>query len=438
MIRFGFLRRSLTQLRLHPLRTGLTLLGVVFGVASVVAMVSIGEGAQREILAGIEAMGARNVHVQAKDIPPADRSEVVNDSLGLTRADATALREVVPEIDALGYRCSAPVKVSSLPGPGPELRVFGVSVELPRLHRLAVREGRMLLSVDHHNTTRVAVLGPKLADEAFPQGAVGQVIRLDSTWFEVVGVLRGTAAPPKALRAPTPSADRAPAKKSDPHAPSDSDGGGAPFDPGVYDRAVLIPFDTLTTTLSPPKVYGELDLITAEVADIAQTLPVKSAITAVLRRLHGKVDDFTIIAPEAVLRQRKATQAVLNTVLICIAAISLLVGGIGVMNIMLANIMERIPEIGLRRAVGATRGDIRRQFLGEALVICSIGGLVGIVTGLVIAFVAARLGSLPVAFAWESMVLSFGISLLVGLVFGIVPAVRAANINPIEALRNDG
>ena len=390
----------------------LTLLGVVFGVASVVAMVSIGEGAQREILAGIEAMGARNVHVQSKEVAAADLSEVIDDSLGLSRADVEAIRQVVPGLLEIGFRATHALKVSSLPGPAPDLRVLGVSERLPALHKLEVREGRGLLPADHWEMSRVVVLGPKLADESFPgASAVGQQIRLDYTWFEVVGVLSG----------------RQSAAKAD-----------LPVDPGLYDRAVLMPYDTLTTTLAPPRLYAELDLVTLEVATLADTLPAKGAIEAVLAPLHGKVDDFRIVAPEELLRQRKAAQSVLNTVLVCIAAISLVVGGIGVMNIMLANIMERVPEIGLRRAVGATRADIRRQFLMEALVICCLGGVAGILLGLAIAFAAASVASLPVAFAWESMILSFAISLLVGLVFGLMPAVRAANINPIEALRNDG
>ena len=413
MARLPPLGRSFDQLRMHPLRTMLTLLGVVFGVGSVVAMVSIGEGAQQEILANIEAMGARNVHIQARPVAATELSEVVNESLGLSRADLSALLSVVPGISAHAYRATHSLKVSSLPGLAAELPVFGVSPELARVYKLRMKAGRPFAPSDHRQAVAVVILGASLAARVFPAGAIGQHVRLDTAWFEVVGVLAGG--------------------EGDRHGAPKAEG----VDPGIYERAVLMPFETLVTTLAPPRLYSELDLVTLEVATLEQTLDAKAAVGAVLSRLHGKVHDYEIIAPEELLRQRKATQSVLNTVLVCIAAISLLVGGIGVMNIMLSNILERIPEIGLRRAIGARKRDIRNQFLLEALLICFSGGCIGVVLGFSIAFIVARVAGLPIAFAWASMILSFSISLVVGLVFGIVPAMRAANINPIEALRNE-
>ena len=405
--------RSLTQLRTHPLRTLLTLLGIVFGVGSVVAMVSIGEGAQREILASIEAMGARNVHIRARDVKEGEIGEIVNRSAGLSVADVAAIRQVIPSVSAAAWRSIYAPKVSDLPVPAHELRVVGVSPSLPRVHNLRIAVGRALSTPDHEHARPVVLLGDRVARRAYGphvEAAVSQWIRIDYHYFYIAGVLQPARGSLK---------------------------GDLPVDPEIYDRAILMPRSTLHSALIPPKVFGDLDLATIEVATMADTLPTKHAIAAIVEGLHDGVRDYDIVAPEELLRQRKAAQSVLNTVLICIAAISLIVGGIGVMNIMLANIMERIAEIGLRRAIGARKRDIRNQFMMEALLICVTGGAMGIALGLSLSFIVARTAELPVAFAWTSVGLSFGISLLVGLVFGIVPAIRAAQINPIEALRSE-
>jgi putative ABC transport system permease protein len=263
--------------------------------------------------------------------------------------------------------------------------------------------------MDHRRGRRVALLGHDVARAAFPHGALGQRFRLDYSWFEVVGVL----------------AQRA------------TIGGDLPIDPAVYDRAVVVPYTTAIEELEPAPIYGELALITVAAGSTEGTLAVKRALGPLFRQLHRGVKDFELIAPEEILRQRQSARGVLNVVLVCIAAISLLVGGIGVMNIMLANIMERIGEIGLRRAVGARRRDIRNQFLVEAVTICVVGGLLGILLGYTISFSVSFFVDLPIAFAWVSMVLAFGLSTLIGVVFGYVPAIRAANINPIEALHSE-
>jgi len=415
------LRRSLVQFRTSPLRTLLTLLGVVFGVAAVVAMVSIGEGAQREILATIERMGATSIHVQAKPLPDSQLGDIVKDSVGLTRADARAIRTTIPGVERVAWRKRHDLGVTDLPVPAQDLDVFGVSPDIFHAHNLHVARGRPLLSPDHERLQRVAVVGGDLAATAFGGlPALGRRIRLDDAYFQVVGVL----AVRDALDSTT--ADE----------PKDA-GTGSSFDWQAYDRAILVPHETMLNELAPAPIYGEVDTISVQVPTTEQTLPGKQAVAALLDELHGGRRDFDVIAPEEILRQKQATQAVLNMVLIAIAAISLIVGGIGVMNIMLANIMERVSEIGLRRAVGARRRDIRNQFLLESTIVCVVGGLLGIALGFGISLVVAMSVGLPIAFAWESMVLSFGISLLVGVTFGLWPAVRAANVNPIEALRGE-
>jgi putative ABC transport system permease protein len=232
---------------------------------------------------------------------------------------------------------------------------------------------------------------------------------LEYAYFEVVGIL-------KSIR---------------------SGGGNLPIDFSLYNDAILLPFCTALEELHPAKGYAELDQVSLRVPKISDTLNTKKILGPTIKALHGGVDDFEIVAPEEILEKRQAAQSIMNVVLTAIAAISLIVGGIGVMNIMLANIMERIAEIGLRRAIGARKKDIRNQFLLESVIICFIGGCIGIVLGLLISFVVAHLASFPIAFAWESMALAFVISVGVGLIFGMVPAMRAAQVNPIEALQRE-
>lgn len=401
------IKRSLVQFRMHPLRTLLTLLGMVFGVGALVAMVSIGEGAQQEIVANIEAMGADIVHIKSRPVEEKLLSEIINDSIGLSRFDANALRRVVP-VEAVTYRKTIRIGVCDLGVPLQSMQVLGVGPDLFEVHQLEMQKGRPLLSFDNTQHHRVAVMGPALAQKAFPQGALGKRIRLEYAFFEVVGILESRVVD-----------------------------GDLPVDPEIYNNAVLIPFETATQELFPAEVYNEIDLISIRTSTPERTLATKQAVLPVLKNLHGGVEDFEVVAPEEILQQRKATQSIMNMVLVCIAAISLLVGGIGVMNIMLANIMERISEIGLRRALGASRTEIRNQFLSEAVLICLIGGLTGIVLGFSISTTVAWMVGLPIAFAWTSVILSFLVSAGVGVTFGIVPAMRAAHINPIEALQNE-
>jgi putative ABC transport system permease protein len=402
-------RRSLVQFRTHPLRTALALLGMVLGVSSVIGMMSIGEGAQKEILASIETLGGDVVHVKAKDVPSEKIPEIVNESKGLAVSDIDAIEHVVSGIRASGFEHWSDIIVSDLPASTYNVRLAAVSPSIFDLHRLTLAFGRRILDVDDAHARRVAVIGADVAD-SFPGGAalaIGKRVRIGYAYFEIVGVL---------------------AKKK-------NGGGDLPLDPEQYNKSVVIPFHTAAEEISPLEAYREVDVISLRVNGLADTLEKKRAITPVLRALHGGKDDFDVTAPEEILEKKRSAQSILNLVLISIAAISLLVGGIGVMNIMLANIMERITEIGLRRAIGASGADIRDQFLIEAVVVCFIGGMIGVVVGYGGSFLVGVLFHLPIAFAWTAMILSFSLSLAVGLASGLWPAMRAARVNPVEALQ---
>ena len=402
------LRRSLVQFRTHPLRTSLALLGMVLGVSSVVGMVSIGEGAQKEILASIEALGGNVVHIKAKQISADRVGDLVNDSRGLNRNDLAALRGAVDGLGRATFARWSDLGVSDLPAATYNVKLVAAEPAVFDLHRLKVAQGRRLFDSDHRYQRRVAVLGAELAEQAYGGQALGKRVRLGYAYFEVVGVLA-----------------------------SKGSGGDLPIDPALYNRAVVVPFDTAVAEITAADSYKEIDILSVEVDSLEKTLRAKRAMGPVLKSLHGGVEDFEIVAPEEILEKKRSTQAILNVVLICIAAISLLVGGIGVMNIMLANIMERIGEIGLRRAIGASRADIRNQFLIEAVIICFVGGLIGVVLGFGISIAVGAIFHLKVAFAWEAMVVSFGLSLSAGLIFGSWPAMRAAAIHPVEALLHE-
>lgn len=408
-MRKAHLRRSLVQFRTNPLRTALALLGMVLGVSSVVGMVSIGEGAQAEILASLEALGGDVVHIKAKELPDSEVGKIVNDSAGLNRNDLLAIRGVLPSVDESAYVHWSNLGVNDLPMPSYNLELAAASASVFSVHKLQVEKGRALTSLDEDHSRRVAVVGAEIARRAYKGDAVGRRVRVGYGYFEIVGVLEQKL----------------------------SGGADVPVDPERYNRAVIVPYSTATEELKPADAYSEIDVLSLRVESLEETLRAKRAITPVLRSLHGGTDDFEIIAPEEILEKRRATQAILNMVLISIAAISLLVGGIGVMNIMLANIMERITEIGLRRAIGASREDIRDQFLIEAVLVCAVGGAIGIVLGFAISFGVGALFGLRAAFAWEAMLAAVLLSMGVGLIFGIWPAVRASRVNPVEALQRE-
>ncbi len=408
MMRRAHLRRSLVQFRSHPLRTALALLGMVLGVGSVVGMVSIGEGAQAEILASLESLGGDVVHVKAKEVPDSEIATVVNESAGLNRSDLNVIQSVLPHLKASAWVKWSTLGVTDLPIPTYNVELAAASASVFPVHKLQVAHGRPLQTLDDQFRRRVAVIGADVAKEAFKDGAIGKRIRIGYAYFEVVGVLATLKS-----------------------------GGEVPMDPARYNRSVIVPFETAAEELTPTKVFSEIDVLSLQVESLEVTLRAKRAMTPVLRSLHGGLNDFEIVAPEEILEKRQATQAMLNVVLISIAAISLLVGGIGVMNIMLANIMERISEIGLRRAIGASRKDIRDQFLTESVIVCFVGGAIGVVLGFAMSFGVGSLFDLRAAFAWQAMVAAVGLSMGVGLVFGIWPAVRASRVSPVEALQHE-
>jgi putative ABC transport system permease protein len=393
------LRLAARSLLVHKLRSLLSILGVVFGVAAVVAMSSVGEGARREALQQIGALGVDTLTLRSQ--PKSAGQPAVG---GLTLRDAESIAAVLPDTEAVApvreAVLSAETKVRSV-----DVTVLGATPAYERAARLTVATGRFLTDLDVRDRKRTAVLGADLARSLLPlSSGIGDSVRLGGDWYDVVGVLepRGSArAKGGSIRArdvnqvvfiPLPSLDRGESTLAD----------------GVDEIVVRM---------------GEGRAVTAA-ADIAR---------AVVERTSGT--PVEIFIPREILRQKERTQRIFNVVTGAVAGIGLIVGGIGIMNIMLASVAERIREVGIRRAVGATRPEIAAHFLAESTLLTASGGLVGILVGLVGSLLIQQYAGWTTAISPLMLAVAFLTALLVGIGFGFYPAWRAANLEPMVALR---
>jgi putative ABC transport system permease protein len=384
---------------LHRLRSALSILGVVFGVAAVVAMSSVGEGARREALSQVAALGIDTLAVRPAPGPSA--------ASGLVLADVESLRQVVPETLA-----AAAVREASLAAELGDRRsdvsVVATSPEYARAATLSMAVGRFVSDLDLVDSKRVAVLGATVTRRLFPLGdAVGQWLRLGEDWYRVVGVLaeRGT---PRRRAGPIRTRD--------------------------VDRTVFVPLPTLAAGLG--QAPDAVDEIVLRVRD-GQQVVVAAEVAQTLLRRHHPGAAFGIVMPREILKQKARTQRIFNVVTGAIAAIGLLVGGIGIMNIMLATVAERTREIGVRRAVGATQADIAAQFLVESSLLTSLGGLLGAVLGTAGSLAIQVWADWPTALSPLMLLAALVTACGVGIGFGLYPAWRAAQLTPMEALRSE-
>jgi putative ABC transport system permease protein len=396
----ALLRLGLRSLLVHKLRSTLSILGVVFGVAAVVAMSSVGEGARREALEQIGALGIDSVTLRGR---PASANQA---GAGLRLRDAEAVARVVPNLVAV-----APLREASLPaeagGRAADAVVVGTTPAYQSAARLRLSSGRFLSALDVQDAKRVAVLGASLATALFPLGGSrGERVSVGGDWFDVVGVLEGRASP----RRPGPIRTR------------------------DVNRALFVPLPALDRGAHAPP--DGVDEIVIRVADAREVTASAEAARAVVGRTSGGAP-VDVIVPREILRQKERTQRIFNVVTGAIAAISLLVGGIGIMNIMLASVAERTPEVGVRRALGATQRDVAAQFLVESSLLTAAGGLIGLLLGIAGSVAIQRLAGWPTALSPVMMPAALLTALLVGIGFGFYPAWRAAHLEPMEALRHE-
>ncbi len=393
----------------HKLRSLLTMLGMVFGVGAVIAMLSIGGGAEREAMAMIERLGLRNVLVRAKALKPEQLDEVREKSLGVSFRDAEAIREAVPGVElTAGTVDIEPYQVQA-GGLETDAEVFGVSRHHARLANLRLAEGRFLDALDERRHAQVCVIGSDVRRDLFGFApALGRTLKINDVWLEVVGVLEAPVVASETFQ-------------------------GVAI--GSVARRIFLPVTTAMRKFDRDPLAAPLAEIVVRLAPGTGARESAVAMHGLLDRLHAGADDFELVIPEVLLEQSRRTQRLFNIVMGSIAAISLLVGGIGIMNIMLATVLERTREIGVRRAVGARRRDILLQFVTEAFTISLVGGVLGILAGVVIARLVAATAGWQTLVEPGAVVLATAVAMTVGLVSGIYPAKRAADLDPIDALR---
>jgi putative ABC transport system permease protein len=356
-------------------------------------------------------MGVRNVLIRAKEFDADELKELRKKSIGVSQRDVEAIEEAVPGLDLVVARVQVdPYKILSANGKT-EASVFGVSRLHARLVDLTLEEGRFFDARDEDVHAQVCVLGSVARRELFGVGpALGQPVKVNDVWLEVVGVLPLESVDDTAIEGVSVSS-RA--------------------------REILVPASTALRKFERDPLHSPLVEITMRVDDDASPAEVAAIVQGLLHRLHGGASDYEVVVPESLLQQSRQTQRLFDIVMGCIAGISLLVGGIGIMNIMLASVLEQTRAIGIRRAVGARRRDIRFQFLVTSFALSLLGGIAGVALGLSIAHVVATYADWPTVVTAWSIALSTGVSVSVGLVSGLYPAVRAARLDPIEALRHE-
>src|SRR5688500_4937351 len=430
----------------NKVRSLLTALGIIFGVAAVIAMLAIGNGAQQEILDQIKLVGVNNIVVkpvieqeEEKIEEGQNQKEKKKFSPGLTVRDVRSIAATIPSLTRIspeiilettvvrtGYRRSA--------------KLVGVEPSYFEIFSFELQEGQMFLDEQLRLGSPVCIIGQSIRTRFFPtENPIGKNIKVGPHWLTIIGVLEERFVSKNAI----------------------SKLGIRDFNMDIYVplNTMLIRYknrDKVTATdllqasarnrsrgmnqaaeesEEEKKNYHQLDRLVLQVDETPALQPSAEVISRLLKRRHYDMVDFEIEIPELLLKQQQRTNDIFNYVLGAIAGISLLVGGIGIMNIMLASVLERIKEIGLRLSIGAKKSDVTQQFLFEAVMISVSGGIIGVILGITMAYVVSEFANIPTLISFSSIVLSFGVAATVGLIFGIAPARKAASQDPITSLR---
>ena len=387
-------------------RSGLTVLGIVIGISSVIAMISIGQGAQGAIEANIQSIGANLVMVApgVQRGPGAFVSQGRGSARTLTQEDANAIANAVTEVNAVAPELSGRYQVTSR-GKNTNTSVTGVTADYPAVRNISIDEGTFISDQHNRSLAKVAVIGPTVRDDLFGVDAtnvVGQTFRIKGMEFKIIGITKTK--------------------------------GGSGF--GSQDDMIFIPLTSAQRFLAGASYVSGVS-VQASSPDVMTD--VQTQITALLLDRHKINDptlaDFSVINQADIVATASNITGTLTLLLGAIAGISLVVGGIGIMNMMLTTVTERTKEIGLRKAIGAKQSDISIQFLAEAVALTFLGGLFGTILGWLIAYAFTALGLIQTAVSLTSVLLAFGVSAGIGIVFGYYPAQKAAKMNPIDALR---
>ena len=406
------LTMGLASLLAHKLRSLLTMLGMIFGVGAVVAMLSITAGAEKQMMSFIDQLGVNNIIVEAHEA--VDRNELQQiraTSPGLTFRDFRAISENVQGLEAITPRKRfKPQRVLPKTAQEPP-QLIGVLPNFVEINSLKLIAGRFFSDEENMRSEPVCVLGESAKLNLLGyDDAIGKYVKVNDVWLQVIGVLT-------------------------PQASTDTDVEGVQA--LNRNNLVVAPLNTVMRRFEDNTSWlkDEIDGIYMKVVSGTDSVETANVVRAILSATHKDAGDFTVIVPAGLLEERRRTQFIFKVVMICIAGISLLVGGIGIMNIMLATVLERTREIGIRRAIGARQSDIIRQFLMEAVLISIVGGLIGIGFGFTLSRLIATAAGWSTVVTTSSIAIAFGVSVFIGLLFGIYPAVQAARLDPIEAIR---
>ncbi len=435
----------------------LTALGIIFGVAAVIAMMAIGRGAQKEILDQMKLVGVNNIVIsykteknkssaksdnsstQSQTKDNSDSKETKKFSPGLTLLDAISIKNIIPTVDKVSPEVIYEMDVIR-GGKKSTLKVTGVSPDFFSVFNLDLIHGEMFNQEQLKDGKPVCIIGPTVNSHFFSgENPIGKEIKCGPVWLTVTGVLRNREVNQQALEnlgisdynntIYTPiqtllirDKDRSVVNKN-----------SLQNQQIIYFDRGAIALDNQTDNTS----RNQIDKIVVQVKESKMVKPTTEVLKRMMLRRHAGVEDVDIKVPELLLKQEERTRDIFNMVLGAIASISLLIGGIGIMNIMLASVMERIKEIGIRQAIGATKNDIILQFLTEATMISITGGLIGIVLGIVLSKLITELTTIPTIVSPWSVVISFGVSATVGIAFGFMPARRASQQEPVASLRHE-
>lgn len=440
LVNFGL---ALEGINANKLRSLLTALGIIFGVGAVIAMLAIGSGAKQSILDQMKLIGTNNIIIEGKTTISTEEEAVEETaeeqqqqqdakrpfSPGLTLEDVEAIEQVLPTVEKTSPEV---VITANVIGAGKlrKTRCVGITNTFFELNQIGLGRGEWFHESHLEHGRPVCIIGRNVQTRFFGKDdPIGQKIKAGNTWMTIIGVLEKRIVTKDKLE----------------------NLGIRDYNDDIYvpistmllrfDNRAKITNDDISSrgrrSSAPPGNHNQLDRVVIRVTESSKLQATADVIARMLKRRHHNLVDFEIQVPELLLAQQQKTQETFNFVLAVIAGISLLVGGIGIMNIMLASVLERIKEIGVRRSLGANRQDIVLQFLFEAIVISLIGGLVGVLGGILAARTIASYADIPTVVSLWSVLLSFGVAASIGLVFGLFPAQKAANQDPIKALRSD-
>jgi putative ABC transport system permease protein len=442
---------------LNKFRSMLTALGIIFGVAAVIAMMAIGAGAQKEILDQMKLVGVNNIIISPKSEKESssdnkgsssdnsgqqsqDNKQAKKYSPGLSLKDAENIKAVIPSVRKVSPQVIYDADVLK-DGMRTSTKLTGTTPDFFSVFSLDLSNGEMFNEEQMTEGKAVCIIGPTIKSRFFSkEDPIGKEIKCGPIWLKVIGVLKSRDVNQSALEnlgisdynntiyAPIQTLllrfkDRSLITEASLH--------GRNFY-GMYDDVVI-----MSGQESAMKTKNQIDKIVVQVASSEDVRPATEIIRRMMIRRHAGVDDTEIKVPELLLKQEQRTKNIFNIVLGAIASISLLVGGIGIMNIMLASVLERIKEIGIRQAIGATKKDIILQFLSEATMISVTGGLIGIILGIALSKIIMEVTGILTIISGLSIIISFGVSATVGIVFGYMPAKRASQQEPVTSLRNE-